>query len=135
MITGNCGISLVPLLSDNPIAPLSLLGTGQFRLRHPRRLRRGPAEGAAGRVNVAGALIGYTAVRASVVADLDGPATAEERIRMAELVSQAMDEGALGLSSGVFYQVRSLTPTGAGNGGSSPRLCRQRRPLRGPHSR
>ncbi len=102
VITGNCGISLVPLLSDNPIAPLSLLGTSQFRYAtlaaYAEALRMAPPA-----VNV-GALIGHTAVRASVVADLDGPATAEERIRMAELVSQAMEDGALGLSSGVFYQ-------------------------------
>lgn len=102
VIVGNCGISLVPLLSDSPVAPLSLLGSGQFRFpsiaAYARALQAKPPA-----VNV-GALIGHTAVRASVVSDLDQPANAQERARMAELVSQAMDDGALGLSSGVFYQ-------------------------------
>jgi len=34
VITGNCGLSLVPLVSDAPGSPLDLLHTSEFRYRH-----------------------------------------------------------------------------------------------------
>ncbi len=102
VIVGNCGISLVPVISQNPVAPLSLLGANQFRFKTLAAYAQALADAPAA-VNV-GALLGHTAVRAAVMAQLDCPATAEERRAMADVVSQAMDDGALGLSSGVFYE-------------------------------
>lgn len=102
VIAGNCGISLAPVVTDAPVAPLSLLGARQFR--YPTLAAYAQAVDAARPgVNVA-ALLGHTALRIRHVRDLDRPANAEERAAMAADVQEAMDAGALGLSSGVFYR-------------------------------
>ncbi len=100
-IVGNCGISLAPMVTASPPAPLSLLGRGQFR--HASMQAYAAAVNAARPgVNVA-ALLGHTALRMRHMARLDRPADATERAAMAAGMQEAMDAGALGLSSGVFY--------------------------------
>lgn len=102
VITGNCGISLAPLITQAPIEPLGLLGTQHFRFA---RL----AEYAAAvnatlpAINVA-ALIGHTSLRAAAMPQFDRAASAAERSAMAGLLQQAMEDGAVGLSSGIFYE-------------------------------
>ncbi len=102
VITGNCGLSLVPLVSDAPGSPLDLLHTSEFRYRHlndyAQAIARIPPA-----VNV-GALIGHTTLRATVMQDLTRAATPEETQDMAALLDEALSHGALGLSSGLFYQ-------------------------------
>ena len=101
VIVGNCGISLAPIVTDAPAAPLSLLGRLQFR--HAGMAAYAQAVDAAQpAVNVA-ALMGHTALRMRHMADLRQPASAAEREAMAEAMQEAMDAGALGLSSGIFY--------------------------------
>lgn len=102
VIVGNCGISLAPVVTDEPAAPLSLLGKRQFR--HAGMAAYAQAVDAARPgVNVA-ALLGHTALRMRHVPQLDRAATAAECEAMAADVQEAMDAGALGLSSGVFYK-------------------------------
>lgn len=48
-------------------------------------------------------LIGHGSVRRAVMGTDNRPPTADEAARMAEMVRRAMDEGAFGLSSGLFY--------------------------------
>ncbi|MBK1685647.1 N-acyl-D-amino-acid deacylase family protein [Rhodoferax fermentans] len=101
VIVGNCGISLAPVVTHTPAAPLSLLGNRQFC--HASMAHYAQAVDAARpAVNVA-ALIGHTALRMRHMADLSRAATAEERVAMAAAMQEAMDAGALGLSSGIFY--------------------------------
>ena len=101
VVVGNCGISLAPLVTATPIEPLGLLGQDQFR--HPSLADYAEAVDAARpAVNVA-ALIGHTSLRACAMSDLSRAADARERERMAETMRQAMQEGAFGVSSGVFY--------------------------------
>lgn len=101
VIVGNCGISLAPVVTDEPLAPLSLLGREQFR--HGTMHEYADAVNAARPgVNVA-ALLGHTALRMRHMASLDRPANETERTAMAASMQEAMDAGALGLSSGVFY--------------------------------
>ena len=101
VIVGNCGISLAPVVTDSPSAPLSLLGRLQFR-------HNGMADYAAAvdaarpAVNVA-ALMGHTALRMRHMADLRRAANSDERAAMAADMQEAMEAGALGLSSGIFY--------------------------------
>ncbi|MCW5321140.1 D-aminoacylase [Verminephrobacter aporrectodeae subsp. tuberculatae] len=103
VVTGNCGISAAPLRAgmDLPM-PLSLLDT-PAEGRHTRfaayldALRAAPAS-----VNVA-ALVGHSTLRAVTMADLDRPANAAEIGAMQELVEEALQAGAIGLSSGTFY--------------------------------
>ncbi len=102
VIVGNCGISLAPVVTGEPTAPLSLLGRRQFR--HARMADYAQAVDAAHPgVNVA-ALLGHTALRMRYMDDLDRPANEQERTAMADAMQEAMDAGALGLSSGIFYK-------------------------------
>jgi len=102
VIVGNCGISLAPVVTDEPLAPLSLLGREQFR--HATMHAYADAVNAARPgVNVA-ALLGHTALRMRHMDSLDRPANESERAAMAASMQEAMDAGALGLSSGVFYE-------------------------------
>lgn len=102
VITGNCGLSLVPLVTGKPPSPLDLLHTTEFRFaqlsQYARALGAAPAA-----VNV-GALIGHTTLRVCTMADLSRSADAHEIEAMAELLDRALEQGALGLSSGLFYQ-------------------------------
>jgi N-acyl-D-amino-acid deacylase len=102
VITGNCGLSLVPLVSAQPGSPLDLLHTSEFRFAHLKdyadALEQNPPA-----VNV-GALIGHTTLRATVMADLHRAATPDETQAMSVLLEEALRQGALGLSSGLFYQ-------------------------------
>jgi len=101
VIVGNCGISLVPMVTGEPGAPLSLLGAKQFRHATMAGYAKAVDEASPG-VNVA-ALVGHTALRMRHMDALDRVATAAEREAMAADMQEAMDAGALGLSSGVFY--------------------------------
>ena len=103
VIAGNCGISLSPLKPDTPLpAPLNLLEAAE-RARFATlgeyfgALRRSPPA-----VNMA-TLVGHTTLRVRTMSELDRPANAAEIEAMRLLLVQAMDEGALGLSTGTFY--------------------------------
>ncbi|MDM0074386.1 D-aminoacylase [Variovorax sp. J2P1-59] len=102
VIVGNCGISLAPVVTDAPLAPLSLLGRGQFR-HATMRAYADAVNAARPGVNVA-ALLGHTALRMRHMPALDRAANEAERAAMAADMQEAMDAGALGLSSGVFYE-------------------------------
>lgn len=102
VIVGNCGISLAPVVTDAPQAPLSLLGRRQFRHANVAAYARA-VDAACPGVNVA-ALVGHTALRMRHMERLDRAATPAEREAMADSVREAMEAGALGLSSGVFYK-------------------------------
>ena len=102
VIVGNCGISLAPVVTGAPAAPLSLLGSSQFRHGTMREYADAVNAAQPG-VNVA-ALLGHTALRMRHLSTLDRPANADERAAMAADMQEAMDAGALGLSSGIFYE-------------------------------
>jgi N-acyl-D-amino-acid deacylase len=101
VVTGNCGISLAPLQTREPPAPLDLLGRDAFV--HPTfgaYLRALDAVRPC--INVV-PLIGHSTLRVRHVADLSRTATPAEVSAMADEVSQALDAGAFGLSTGVYY--------------------------------
>ena len=102
VITGNCGLSLVPLVTTAPVSPLDLLHTTEFRFPQLEDYARAIAQNPPS-VNV-GALIGHTSLRATVMPDLSRAASASETEAMGQLLEQALAQGALGLSSGLFYQ-------------------------------
>ena len=58
-----------------------------------------------------GAFIGQGSVRESVIGPNDRKATPEELTRMLEIVRQGMRDGALGMSTGLFYVPGTFTPT------------------------
>lgn len=101
VVTGNCGISLAPLVTDDPPPPLNLLAREQFR--HASFASwRAAVDAARPAVNAVG-LVGHTALRLRCMSALDRPATTAERDAMCTLLDAAMREGAAGLSSGTFY--------------------------------
>ncbi|MEF1173357.1 D-aminoacylase [Vibrio sinaloensis] len=103
VIVGNCGISASPVvLAGDPPDPMNLLGK-QEDFKYPTFARYATAvEQAQPAVNVA-ALVGHTALRNNVMDDLQRTATEEEITQMRATLDQAMEEGALGLSSGLAY--------------------------------
>lgn len=103
VIVGNCGISASPAtLRGEPPDPMNLLGpAGAFR--YPTFASYVEAvEQARPAVNVA-ALVGHTALRNNHLDRLDRPATAHEVEAMRAQLREALDHGALGLSTGLAY--------------------------------
>ncbi len=108
VIAGNCGISLLPLATDAPPPPLNLLGTRSFRYTSVAEYRAA-FDAARPAVNVA-SLIGHTTLRVATMERLDRAASGDELARMAALLDQCLQDGAIGLSSGLFYEPAFAAP-------------------------
>lgn len=103
VIAGNCGISLSPVtFKGDPPPPMNLLG-GRSGYEFPKfaDYRRAIAETVPG-VNVA-ALVGHSALRLATMSDVRIKATEAEIAAMLTLVDEAMESGAAGFSTGLFY--------------------------------
>jgi N-acyl-D-aspartate/D-glutamate deacylase len=103
VIVGNCGISASPVtLRGAPPDPMFLLGDAEtFRYPTFADYVKAIAD-AIPAVNV-GALIGHTALRNNQMDRLDRVATASEISAMRSQLQEALDCGALGLSTGLAY--------------------------------
>ncbi|MEI9902885.1 MAG: D-aminoacylase [Asticcacaulis sp.] len=103
VIVGNCGISACPIaFADTVTEPFNLLG-GRDEFRFATYGDYIAAIGAARpRVNIA-ALVGHSTLRLRCMADLRRAADVNEIAAMAAVLDEALQAGALGLSSGVFY--------------------------------
>ena len=102
VVTGNCGISLAPLVRSEVPQPLDLLGPARlFRFATFKAwvdaLRADPAA-----VNVV-PLVGHTTLRVAVMDDTGRAATAPEMAQMQALLTEALQAGAFGMSTGTFY--------------------------------
>ncbi|HZY19620.1 MAG TPA: D-aminoacylase [Ramlibacter sp.] len=110
VVTGNCGISLAPLVREQLPQPLDLLGPPSL-FRFPtfgawmQALRASPAA-----VNVI-PLVGHTTLRVAAMADTQRAASQEEIERMQDLLDEALDAGAFGMSTGTFYPPAAHAPT------------------------
>ena len=103
LIVGNCGISAPPLRFDGSVSePFNLLGQKEDFVYDTFASYRRAIESRSPRVNIA-ALVGHSTLRVKCVKDLGRPATASERDQMNVLLREALDAGAVGMSSGVFY--------------------------------
>lgn len=103
VIVGNCGISAAPVKLKGELPdPMNLLGAAEefqyptFAAYVDAIVKARPA------VNV-GALVGHTALRNNHMDRLDRVATGAEIERMRSQLREALDNGALGLSSGLAY--------------------------------
>lgn len=103
VITGNCGISAAPVRLQSGVPdPMNLLG-GAADFRYPAFVDYVAAiRAAVPAVNVA-ALVGHTALRNNHMDRLDRTATAAEIGAMRAQLRESLDNGALGLSSGLAY--------------------------------
>lgn len=111
VVTGNCGISIAPLQTGLPLpAPLSLLDPGE-RARFSTfaayfdALRDAPPA-----VNVA-ALVGHSTLRVMTMPTLDRAATSAEIVAMQSLLSEALEAGVIGMSTGTSYPPAAAAPT------------------------
>ena len=111
VVTGNCGISPAPLQPDTPTpAPLSLAVGGAPQrygsfAAYLQALRAAPAA-----LNAA-PLLGHTTLRARCMADLQRSATEAEIAAMRAHVQEALDAGALGVSTGTYYPPAAAAST------------------------
>ncbi|MDN3222105.1 N-acyl-D-amino-acid deacylase family protein [Pseudomonas nunensis] len=111
VIVGNCGISAAGVrLRGEPPDPMNLLG-GAADFKYPSFADYATAiEAARPAVNVA-ALVGHTALRANHMQRFDRPATPLELEGMRDDLQAALDQGALGLSTGLAYRNALQAPT------------------------
>ena len=126
VVAGNCGISLAPFTpSGNPPAPMNLLG-GESDYRFPTFGSYLEALDARPPTVNGLFLVGHQTLRVQHVDDLDRPANAAEIALMRAGVEQAMQAGAVGFSTGLFYpparasttdEVVALTEAAAPYGG------------------
>jgi N-acyl-D-amino-acid deacylase len=110
VVTGNCGISLAPLvLGDAPPPPLDLLGdTGDYQYgRFADYL--GAFDKTPSALNAA-CLVGHSTLRVGAMASLDRPAKNTELARMCGRLQEALDAGAIGMSSGLAYAPAANAP-------------------------
>jgi N-acyl-D-amino-acid deacylase len=107
VVAGNCGISLAPAPGgmDKPVTPpLDLLDEDGrwFRFRsfgdYVAALRAQPAA-----TNCA-LLVGHTMLRLQTMDNLERPASDAEVKRMRVLADEALAAGAIGISTGLFYE-------------------------------
>ncbi|RXH56504.1 N-acyl-D-amino-acid deacylase family protein [Granulicella sibirica] len=103
VIVGNCGISASPVRLRGELPdPMNLLGDSEV-FRYPTFADYVTAvDRARPSVNV-GALIGHTSLRNNHMDRLDRVATDDEIAGMRAQLQEALDGGALGLSSGLAY--------------------------------
>jgi N-acyl-D-amino-acid deacylase len=110
VVTGNCGISLAPLLLDGaPPPPLDLIGdTADYHYErfaeYFAALDKAPAA-----LN-AGCLVGHSTLRVGAMSALDRAAEKAELAQMCERLQEALDAGAVGMSSGLAYSPASNAP-------------------------
>lgn len=106
VIGGNCGISLAPMpiaVGEPVTPPLDLLDeTGEW-YRYPRFADYLDALGQQPAATNCAMLVGHTTLRAITMDDLSRAATAPEIAAMQEHVIEAMETGAIGVSTGLAY--------------------------------
>lgn len=111
VIVGNCGISAAPVDSTRQIVPpMNLLGEAEA-FRYPTFREYVTALGQQRpSLNVA-ALVGHTSLRNNVMSRLDREATAKEIAAMRAQIEESLENGALGLSTGLAYSAANSAST------------------------
>ena len=110
VITGNCGISLAPLKNDAPPPPLDLLGTGDSYCFDSFRAYLEAVKSTSPSLNCA-CMVGHSTLRVASMGDVTRDATPEEIARMRSMVDEALDAGAIGVSTGTFYPPAAAAST------------------------
>jgi N-acyl-D-amino-acid deacylase len=107
VVAGNCGVSLAPApkgMAQPVTPPIDLMdSTGAwFKFRsfkdYVAALKKAPP------ATNAALLVGHSMLRVQTMKDLERPASAAEVSRMRELVEEALAAGAIGGSTGLYYE-------------------------------
>lgn len=115
VVAGNCGVSLAPAprgMAKPVPPPLDLLDLEGDWYRRFARFRDyvEALRGSPPATNCA-LLVGHTSLRVQTVSDLNRPATAAERSEMRKLADEALAAGAIGVSTGLYYEPARAAPT------------------------
>jgi N-acyl-D-amino-acid deacylase len=111
VVVGNCGISAAPVtLRGSPPEPLNLLGRAE-EFAFPTFAAYVQALAASRPAANVAALVGHTALRSNHLDRLDRAATPAEVEAMRTQLREALDHGALGLSTGLAYSSAHAAPT------------------------
>jgi amidohydrolase/N-acyl-D-amino-acid deacylase len=111
VVVGNCGISAAPVtLTGAPPEPMNLLGRAEAFVYPTFAAYVAAVNAARPAVNVA-AFAGHTSLRSNHLDRLDRAARPREIDAMREQLREALDHGALGLSTGLAYANASAAPT------------------------
>jgi N-acyl-D-amino-acid deacylase len=114
IIGGNCGVSLAPMPRPipNPVTPpLNLLDDEGSWFRFPSFKSYLDALRAEPSTTNRAMLVGHTTLRVATMDDFEKPATTEQIQAMRKLVVEAMQAGAIGVSTGLFYEPAVASPT------------------------
>ena len=112
VVNGNCGFSLAPIPPGRgrPPAPLDAL-TGNGKYVFERFADYFAALDAAPPAVNSVCLAGHSALRHAVMDSFDRPATTDEIAAMSAGLAQALGDGAIGLSTGLYYPPAHAAPT------------------------
>ena len=114
VVAGNCGISLAPApkgMRPPVTPPIDLMDDEGTWFRFPTfksyvdELNRKPAA-----TNCA-LLVGHTMLRVQTMDDLERPARGAEIEKMKTMVEEALQAGAIGVSTGLYYEPACAAPT------------------------
>ena len=110
VVAGNCGISLAPLRfeGNRPPPPMDLLGDGY---RFPKMADFFAALDETPPALNAALLCGHTTLRVGAMEDLQRGATSTEIDVMRENLTEALEAGAIGMSTGLYYPPANPAPT------------------------
>ena len=114
VVTGNCGISLAPTgngLKLPPAPPLDLLDPVGEWFRFPTFSAYVTALRATPAAIHAAPLIGHSTLRLVCMAQVDREADDDEIGRMRAMVDEALANGAIGCSSGLYYEPAAAAST------------------------
>lgn len=111
VVCGNCGVSAAPLLTASLPPLLGMLVRSPDHVARDFAAFAAKVEAAAPALNGA-FLIGHSTLRLSVMGDsLDRPASDDEIERMRALLDESLEQGAIGMSSGLFYPPAAAATT------------------------
>ena len=110
VIAGNCGMSLAPWIAEGPPPPSLDLTSGTGGARFATFAAYLDTIDSAGAALNAACFVGHTTLRAGAIDDLDRPATAAQIGAMRALLGEALDAGAIGMSTGLFYKQAKAAP-------------------------
>jgi len=113
VVAGNCGISLSPMpggMKGAVPAPLDLLDNEGKWFRFPTFGAYVEELGSHPAATNCALLVGHMTLRVATMDNLDRPATSAEIVRMRDLVREALASGAIGFSTGLYYELSNAAP-------------------------
>lgn len=110
VVTGNCGISLAPLkATDRTPPPLDLLGDRSWYRFETFAKYIAALEAEPPAINTA-PMVGHSTLRVAAMAGVGHPANQQEIETMRSHLQEALDAGAIGFSTGLFYPTNKPAP-------------------------